>query len=128
MFRKDWPWEWLFRRRSSGTDSCLRDRHTKFPRRVLSCLSVAKKRLFEGKSFLLSVLSGAVEIPCAVIGAMLFSSGGYMAFALAFAAGAMTAVTVTELIADAFSERNSPALFAFSLGFCFIMFLDLLFA
>lgn len=80
------------------------------------------------KSFLLSVLSGAIEIPCAVIGAILFSSGGYMAFALAFAAGAMTAVTVTELIADAFGERDPLTLFSFSLGFCFIMILDLLFS
>ena len=99
-----------------------------FPEGFCLAYPLRKSGCSKGKSFLLSVLSGAVEIPCAVIGAMLFSSGGYMAFALAFAAGAMTAVTVTELIADAFSERNSPALFAFSLGFCFIMFLDLLFA
>lgn len=99
-----------------------------FPEGFCLAYPLRKSGCSKGKSFLLSVLSGAVEIPCAVIGAMLFSSGGYMAFALAFAAGAMTAVTVTELIADAFSERNSLALFAFSLGFCFIMFLDLLFA
>ncbi len=98
-----------------------------FPEGFCLAYPLQKSGCSKTKSFLLSVLSGAVEIPCAVIGAILFSSGGYMGFALAFS-GAMTAVTVTELIADAFGERDPLTLFSFSLGFCFIMLLDLLFA
>lgn len=80
------------------------------------------------KSFLLSVLSGAAEIPCAVLGAFLVPSGGGAAFALAFAAGAMVAVTAAELLADAFKEKKVTSLAAFSVGFILIMLLDLLFA
>ena len=99
-----------------------------FPEGFCLAYPLQKNGCSKVKSFLLSALSGAVEIPCAVIGAAIFSGGAYMAFALAFAAGAMTAVTVTELIADAFGEREPLALFTFSAGFCFIMLLDLLFA
>lgn len=80
------------------------------------------------KSFLLSVLSGAAEIPCAVLGAFLVPSGGGAAFALAFAAGAMVAVTAAELLTEAFKEKKVVALAAFSVGFVLIMLLDLLFA
>lgn len=80
------------------------------------------------KAFFLSVISGFIEIPFALVGALLFTSGGYMAFALAFAAGAMAAVTVTELIAEAFSERSLLSLPCFAFGFALIMFLDLFFS
>ena len=99
-----------------------------FPEGFCLAYPLNKHGFSKSRSFILSVLSGAVEIPCAMLGAVLFSGGGYMAFALAFAAGAMTAVTVTELIADAFGKRDSLTLFSFSVGFCVIMLLDLLFA
>ena len=99
-----------------------------FPEGFCLAYPLNKHGFSKSRSFILSALSGAVEIPCAMLGAVLFSGGGYMAFALAFAAGAMTAVTVTELIADAFGKRDSLTLFSFSVGFCVIMLLDLLFA
>ena len=99
-----------------------------FPEGFCLAYPLNKHGFSKSRSFILSVLSGAVEIPCAMLGAVLFSGGGYMACALAFAAGAMTAVTVTELIADAFGKRDSLTLFSFSVGFCVIMLLDLLFA
>ena len=51
-----------------------------------------------------------------------------MAFALSFAAGAMIAVTATELIAEAFEKKNPLSLVCFTIGFAVIMFLDLFFA
>ena len=99
-----------------------------FPEGFCLAYPLHKRGLSKKKSFLFSVLSGAVEIPFAVIGAAVFSSGGYMAFALAFAAGAMVAVTSTELIAEAFAKKNTISLICFTVGFAFIMFLDLLFS
>ncbi len=99
-----------------------------FPEGFCLAYPLKKHGFSKSRSFVLSALSGAVEIPCAMLGGVLFSGGGYMAFALAFAAGAMTAVTVTELIADAFGKRDPLTLFSFFVGFCVIMLLDLLFA
>ena len=99
-----------------------------FPEGFCLAYPLHKRGLSKKKSFLLSVLSGAVEIPAALIGAAVFSSGGYMAFALAFAAGAMVAVTCTELIAEAFEKKRPLSLVCFTAGFAFIMLLDLLFS
>lgn len=77
------------------------------------------------KSFFLSALSGAIEIPAAVLGAMAASIvSGLMPWALSFAAGAMIAVSVSELIPESI-ERNKPlALVGLIAGFALMMFLD----
>ena len=99
-----------------------------FPEGFCLAYPLKSSGLSTKKSFWLSVLSGAIEIPFAVLGSLLFATGGYMAFALSFAAGAMIAVTATELIAEAFEEKNPLSLVCFTIGFAVIMFLDLFFA
>lgn len=77
------------------------------------------------KSFFLSSLSGAVEIPAAVLGAVAATFiSSLMPWALAFAAGAMVAVTAAELIPESFSENKPLALIGLMLGFALMMFLD----
>lgn len=77
------------------------------------------------KSFLLSVLSGAVEIPSAVFGALAASFvSGLMPWALSFAAGAMVAVSASELIPESFEKNKTLALIGFLAGFALMMFLD----
>ena len=77
------------------------------------------------KSFFLSSLSGAAEIPAAVIGAAAASlAGSLMPWALSFAAGAMVAVTASELIPGAFGKRRGTAFFGLLAGFALMMFLD----
>ena len=77
------------------------------------------------KSFFLSSLSGAVEIPAAVLGAVAATfMSSLMPWALAFAAGAMVAVTAAELIPESFSENKPLALIGLMLGFALMMFLD----
>ena len=76
-------------------------------------------------SLFLSSLSGAVEIPAAVLGAIAATFiGSLMPWALSFAAGAMVAVTAAELIPDSFSENKPLALCGMILGFALMMFLD----
>ena len=77
------------------------------------------------KSFLLSSLSGAVEIPSAVIGAVAATFvGSLMPWALSFAAGAMIAVSASELIPGSFTEHKSLAFVGLIAGFALMMFLD----
>lgn len=77
------------------------------------------------KSFLLSSLSGAVEIPAAVIGALAASLiATLMPWALSFAAGAMVAVTAAELLPSGFSGHRGGAFAGLLIGFALMMFLD----
>lgn len=77
------------------------------------------------KSFFLSFLSGAAEIPAAVIGAVAATFiGNLMPWALSFASGAMVAVTAAELIPESFSENKFLALCGMLSGFALMMFLD----
>lgn len=78
------------------------------------------------KSFFLSALSGSIELPFAVLGA-LFSlfTAWVQPVALAFAAGAMITVSVSELIAESFIKDKKTASVGFLLGFFVMMFLDI---
>ncbi len=77
------------------------------------------------KSFFLSALSGAVEIPAAVLGALAATFiGSLMPWALSFAAGAMVAVAAAELIPESFAENKPLALCGILVGFALMMFLD----
>lgn len=77
------------------------------------------------KSFLLSSLSGAAEIPAAVLGALAAAAvGSLMPWALSFAAGAMVAVTASELIPGSFSKNKTLSAAGLILGFALMMFLD----
>ena len=77
------------------------------------------------KSFFLSSLSGAIEIPAALIGVCLAAwITGLMPWALSFAAGAMIAVAAAELIPESFEKNGVLALVALLAGFALMMFLD----
>ncbi|MBO5045413.1 MAG: ZIP family metal transporter [Clostridia bacterium] len=78
------------------------------------------------KSFLFSLLSGMVEIPACVLGAVAATFVvGLMPWALAFSAGAMIAVVCSELIPDCFQTHKTVASASVMLGFCLMMVLDL---
>lgn len=96
-----------------------------FPEGLCVACPLRANGMSRKKSFFLSVLSGAVEIPAAVLGAVAASFvSGLMPWALSFAAGAMVAVTAAELIPESFSENKPLALVGIVLGFALMMFLD----
>ena len=80
----------------------------------------------KGKTFFYGVLSGAVEpIAAAVTIAAAGTVIPVMPYMLAFAAGAMMYVVVEELIPEMSEGRHSNwGTIAFSLGFVFMMILD----
>ncbi len=79
-----------------------------------------------GRAFLIGVLSGAIE-PVGAVGAILLSRFAVpvLPYLLAFSAGAMICVTVSDLIPEA-SEANTQNLgvISFTLGFLVMMTLD----
>lgn len=78
------------------------------------------------KCFLFSLLSGLVEIPAALVGALAAGAvHGLMPWALAFSAGAMISVVCSELIPECFASGKTVANCAIVLGFCVMMTLDL---
>ena len=96
-----------------------------FPEGLCVACPLRARGMSRKKSFFLSVLSGAVEIPSAVLGALAATViGSLMPWALAFAAGAMVAVTAAELIPESFSENKSLALVGLLAGFALMMLLD----
>lgn len=96
-----------------------------FPEGLCVACPLRARGLSRRKSFLLSALSGAVEIPAAVLGAVAATLiGNLMPWALSFAAGAMVAVTAAELIPESFSENKPLALIGILAGFALMMFLD----
>lgn len=79
------------------------------------------------KAFFLSQLSGAVEIPSCVLGALAATLiEGLMPWALSFSAGAMVAVICAELIPECFEQKKSLASFGILAGFAVMMILDVL--
>ena len=96
-----------------------------FPEGLCVACPLRARGMSRKKSFFLSSLSGAVEIPAAVLGAVAATFiSSLMPWALAFAAGAMVAVTAAELIPESFSENKPLALIGLMLGFALMMFLD----
>lgn len=96
-----------------------------FPEGLCVAFPLRAKGLSAAKSFLFSSLSGAVEIPACVLGAL--AAGfieGLMPWALAFSAGAMVAVVCSELIPECFERGKTLASFGLIFGFCLMMVLD----
>ena len=82
----------------------------------------------KGKSFVLGMLSGAVEPVFALVGVLLASKiQTLLPWFLAFSAGAMLFVTVEDLIPDAkYSEKSHIGTFSFVIGFVIMMILDVI--
>ncbi len=96
-----------------------------FPEGLCIAFPLRAKGLSAVKSFVFSSLSGAVEIPACVLGAL--AAGfitGLLPWALAFSAGAMVAVVCSELIPECFEKSKTLASLGLIFGFCLMMVLD----
>ena len=97
-----------------------------FPEGAIISMPLYAEGQNKPKSFLLGVLSGAVE---PVFGALTVLLAGFvvpaMPYLLSFAAGAMLYVVVEELIPEmSEGEHSNIGVIAFSVGFSFMMALD----
>lgn len=97
-----------------------------FPEGAAVSLPMRREGVSRGKAFWYGQLSGLVEPVAGVFGALLaVAVRGVLPFMLTFAAGAMIAVVVSELVPE--SQRNprkSLMTFATLLGFMVMMLLD----
>lgn len=96
-----------------------------FPEGVCVAYSLRGEGASLKRSFFFSQLSGSVEVFAAVAGAFLTTADGIMPWVLSFSAGAMIAVTCSELIPEAFSQNKGLASFGVIVGFAIMMVLDL---
>ena len=99
-----------------------------FPEGLCTALPLRSAGMSKKKSFFLALLSGAVEIPSALLGvAAVRAVTGLMPWALSFAAGAMVAVAATELLPESVEKRKSLSLVCLLLGFTIMTFFDTFF-
>ena len=79
------------------------------------------------KSFFYAMISGIVEPIFAIIGYIFMDIIAFMLpFCLTFAAGTMIAVSCIELLPESLSGNKNVATLGLGLGFCVMMFMDLL--
>ena len=96
-----------------------------FPEGMCVAFPLRKKGLSPLKSFAFAQGSGAVEIPCCVLGAVAATLiTGFLPWALSFSAGAMIAVVCSELIPECFAGNKTLASCGVVTGFCLMMLLD----
>jgi ZIP family zinc transporter len=97
-----------------------------FPEGAIISLPLRSEGNSRGKSFVLGVLSGAVEPIGALITLLLANIvTPILPYMLAFAAGAMLYVVVEELIPEASEgEHSNVGTIAFAIGFALMMVLD----
>ena len=96
------------------------------PEGAIVSMPLRAEGMSKGKTFLMGVLSGAVE-PVASVLTILFASRiiPVLPYLLAFAAGAMMYVVVEELIPEmSEGEHSNVGTIAFALGFAIMMVLD----
>lgn len=97
-----------------------------FPDGVAVSVPLYRDGMKKGKAFFLGQASGLVEPVAALIGYFLtMAIRGILPFFLTFAAGAMTAVVVSELIPDSTKEHKIGSTLGFIFGFAVMMILDL---
>lgn len=97
-----------------------------FPEGAIISLPLHARGLSRPRSFILGVLSGAVE-PLGAAATLLFSRAVVtaMPYLLSFAAGAMLYVVVEELIPEmSAGPHNNAGVLSFALGFSLMMALD----
>ena len=96
-----------------------------FPEGAAVSLPLKRAMNSSGKSFLLGVLSGAVEPVAAIIGYFLASIlSKSQPWFLAFAAGAMIFVVAEDLIPDAKTDKSHLGTWGVMSGFAVMMLLD----
>ena len=97
-----------------------------FPEGSALSLPMRREGMSRKKAFFLGQISGAVEIPAGILGALLVLKVQYIVpFTLAFAAGAMIYVVVEELIPESQTNKRKDLMAFFTLiGFVIMMILD----
>jgi ZIP family zinc transporter len=96
-----------------------------FPEGLCVACPIRARGASRRKSFWLATLSGAAEIPAALLGVIAVRTiGALMPWALAFAAGAMIAVTTIELLPSAAEKNKRLTLFLLLDAFTLMMALD----
>ena len=97
-----------------------------FPEGAAVSLPLRREGMGRGKAFYYGQLSGAVEPLSAVLGCLLaVRVQALLPFALSFAAGAMVAVVIAELVPESQRSRHSAWMtLATMLGFALMMVLD----
>ncbi len=96
------------------------------PEGTIISMPMKSTKMSKGKSFLAGVLSGAIE-PVGAVGAILLSRFAVpvLPYLLAFSAGAMICVTVSDLIPQASGASTQKlGVISFSVGFLVMMTLD----
>jgi ZIP family zinc transporter len=98
-----------------------------FPEGAIISMPLKAEGMDKGRSFILGVLSGAVEPAAAVLTVLAADKVvPIMPYMLSFAAGAMIYVVVEELIPEmSRGEHSNMGTIAFSLGFSVMMILDI---
>lgn len=97
-----------------------------FPEGTAVSVPLRREGMSRGKAFFYGQISGAVEPPAGVLGALLVLKARLLLpFLLAFAAGAMIYVVVEELIPESQTNRKKDLMALFTLiGFSVMMMLD----
>ena len=98
-----------------------------FPEGLCVSMPLRKQGFSAGKAFFFGQFSGMVEIVAGVLGAIAVGFiSSLLPWALAFSAGAMIAVSCTELIPSCVSEGKVTAACGVTFGFALMMLLDVL--
>lgn len=98
-----------------------------FPEGSAVAIPLRKLGLSRMKSFVISVLTGSIEIASALIGAVLVLKIKLLfPFLLSFAAGAMILVVIEELIPEALNHRNKSLMaYMAIIGFILMMIMEI---
>ena len=98
-----------------------------FPEGLCVSVPLRKQGFTSGKAFFFGQFSGFVEVVAGVLGAIAVGFiSALLPWALSFSAGAMIAVSCSELIPSCVNEGKTTAVSGVSFGFALMMLLDVL--
>ena len=98
-----------------------------FPEGLCVSVPLRNQGMRPGKAFLIGQFSGLVEIAAGVLGAVAVEFiSGILPWALSFSAGAMIAVSCSELIPSGVVGGKVSSTLGVAAGFAIMMFLDVL--
>lgn len=98
-----------------------------FPEGLCVAVPLRGQGMSAGKAFFFGQFSGLVEIAAGVLGAVAVGFvSGILPWALSFSAGAMIAVSCSELIPSCVIEGKASSVFGVTFGFALMMLLDVL--
>ena len=98
-----------------------------FPEGLCVSVPLRKQGFTAGKAFFFGQFSGFVEVLAGVLGAIAVGFiSALLPWALSFSAGAMIAVSCSELIPSCVNEGKTTAVCGVSVGFALMMLLDVL--